>query len=84
MKRDKAILGDVLELAHARRRSEADRDCFFELLGAMQANQHLFSILTPTTTEARWLAVLGWAGRNLRAKHFNVYLVALERDEASQ
>lgn len=49
----------------------------------MQANQHLLSILTPRTTEARWLAVLGWAGRNLRAKHFDVYLLALERDEAA-
>ena len=80
--RDAVILGDVLELAHTRRRSEADRTCYFELLVAMHANEMLPVVAAAATTTPRWLAILAWAGRNLRAKHFDVYLLALRRPEA--
>ena len=75
--RDRALIGPVIELAHKRRRHEQDRACFFTLLTEMRANEALLEVAEDAATVTRWLAVLDWAGRNLRAKHFRVYNLAL-------
>ena len=79
--RDKAILSATLQLAFEARRSEADRDCSFALLKAMGANEQLLPLAKSTVGVGPWLAILAWATRNLRAKHFAVYELGLEQPE---
>ncbi|MCO4762327.1 MAG: HEAT repeat domain-containing protein [Myxococcales bacterium] len=79
--RDASIMGPVLDLAFQRRRNEQERSCMFELLLAMKANAALLTEAQRARTTERWLAVLAWAGRNLRAKHFGVYALALKQPD---
>ena len=76
---DRAIIGAVVQLSFERSRSEADRDCFFTLLSAMGTNEALLWVAQRADRADRWLAVLAWAGRNLRARHFAVYRLALQQ-----
>jgi len=83
LKRDRALLGHVLDLAWERRRSEHERTCTFELLVAMKANERLAEVAAEARTQSRWQAIVGWGARNLRARHYGVYKLALERGEVA-
>ena len=74
--RDAALLGPALDQAFALRRDEEARDCTFALLRALQANARLLELAQQTTDEARWLAIVFHANRNLRARHYEVYGLA--------
>ena len=75
--RDAALLGPALDQAFALRRDEEARDCTFALLLALKANEKLLGLARKTTDESRWLAIVYQANRNLRARHFEVYALAL-------
>ncbi len=76
--RDAALLGPALDLAFEFRRDEQARECTFKLLKGLDANESLPSLAGATTESDRWMAIVYHANRNLRARHFDVYDLALK------
>ncbi len=78
MPRDAGLLGPALDRAFALRRDELDRECSFKLLKSLQANERLHGLAAGTGDRDRWMAIVYHANRNLRARHFDVYDLALK------
>ena len=76
--RDAALLAPALDRAFALRREERSRECTFTLLRALQANDKLAALASSTSERERWMAIVFHANRNLRARHFDVYELALK------
>lgn len=76
--RDAALLGPALDKAFSLRRDEQAGECSFALTRALEADAHLLALARTTTAEARWMAIIYHANRSLRARHFEVYALALD------